>query len=272
MKTLTKQVNVLSLMLACMLLACALAACSSTTTQTSAKAADQEASGQIDTSHFLCVVDDEPDTVDFQCTSIYYTVAINSFNGLVGVETNEAGDAIIVPALAESWEVSDDRRSYTFHLREGVQFSNGSPLTSSDVLYSFTRLLTHPDSCNSDIVDEIVGADQLKSGQASELAGLEVINDRDFTITLGQPFEAFLSCLPMPGASILDKETVEAAGDRFGKDPECTIGTGPFILYKWEPGEGMLFKANPHCWEGPPKCAFLDVRFIKEPVEIRTRF
>lgn len=260
-----------ALSLACLLVA-TFAACSSPRANNAASAPEQASEQQLDTSRFLVVAENEPDTVDFQCTSIYYSVAINSFDRLVATESDANGNSAIVPSLAESWEVSSDGIDYTFHLREGVTFSNGSALTSSDVLYTLVRLLTHPDSCNQDIAAPIRGASQLRSGEASELAGFREISDLDFTISLEQPFEAFLSCLSMPGVSILDEQTTEAAGDRFGKDPESTIGTGSFILKSWTPEEGMLFVANQNCWQGAPRCAGLDARFVAGPEEMRVMF
>lgn len=200
----------------------------------------QEAAPELDTSRFLVAMEDEPDTVDFQCTSIHYTIAQNVFNRLVEMEADANGNMMILPSLAESWDVSDDGRTYTFHLRKDVLFSNGSALTASDVEYTFVRLLTHPNSCNRDIADGIVGAEALENGRADALEGFTILNDYDFSITLESPFQAFLACLSMPGASILDRETTEKAGDRFGKDPAWTIGTGSFILWKWTPGEGLL--------------------------------
>ena len=150
----------------------------------------QEIESDPDVSHFLVAVEDEPDTVDFQCTSIHYTIAQNVFNRLVEMENDENGDMKLLPSLAQSWEISEDGREYTFHLRENITFSNGSPLTSSDVQYTFKRLLTHPDSCNQDIVDIIAGASALESGEADTLEGFKVISDLDFVITLEQPFEA----------------------------------------------------------------------------------
>ena len=236
------------------------------------EAGTKENAAEPDLSHFLVAVEDEPDTVDFQCTSIHYTVAQNVFNRLVETENDAGGNMVILPSLAESWETSDDGRCYTFHLRDHVTFSNGSALTSSDVMYTFERLLTHPDSCNSDIVDLIDGAEKLKSGETDHLTGFEILNDHDFRITLAQPFEAFLACLSMPGASILDKETTTEAGDRFGTDPEWTVGTGSFKIWKWEPTEGMLLTANTDCWQGAPKCEGLDLRFINDAREIRRMF
>lgn len=259
------------LLSACALLLCffLLASCG----QSSGASSEQQASsGKTNTANFLVAIEEEPDTVDFQCTSIYYTIATNVFDRLVEMSADESGVVSIQPSLAESWEESKDGRTYTFHLREGVTFSNGSQLTSSDVLYTFTRLLTHPDSCNKDIVEIILGADKLESGEASELEGFEVLNDQDFVITLREPFEAFLACLSMPGASIMDAETTEAAGDKFGTDPASTVGTGPYILSSWEPQKGMLLTVNPSCWSGAPKNDGLDLRFITEQEEIRALF
>ncbi len=225
-----------------------------------------------DISRFVVAVEEEPDTVDFQCTSIHYTVAQNVFDRLVEMESNAHGSAVVLPSLAKSWELSDDGRIYTFHLREGVTFSNGSPLTSSDVLYTFSRLLTHPDSCNQNIVDVIAGADKLQAGETDQLEGFKILSELDFSITLAEPFAAFLPCLSMPGESIMDEETTTEAGDHFGADPEWTIGTGSFILWKWTKGEGMLLKANKNCWNGAPKCEGLDLRFILDAEEMQALF
>lgn len=226
----------------------------------------------LDTSRFLVAVEDEPDTVDFQCTTIYYTIAMNVFNRLVEMETDGDGNMIIVPSLAESWEVSDDGYNYTFHLRDHVTFSNGSPLTASDVLYTFKRLLTYPGSCNQDIAELIAGADRLENGETDQLEGFTVLGDLDFRITLAQPFETFLASLSMPGASILDEETTSAAGEKFGHTAEDTIGTGSFILREWEPEKGMILTANTTCWAGEPRCEGLDLRFITDNEKIRLMF
>ncbi len=235
-------------------------------------ASTQPAQQNLDTSKFLVAIEEEPDTVDFQCTSIHYTIATNVFDRLVEMTADENGSVKVMPSLAESWEESEDGRTYTFHLRKGVTFSNGAELTSSDVRYSFTRLLTHPNSCNQDIVQNIYGAGALAEGKTKELEGFKVLSDSDFSITLEQPFEAFLACLSMPGASIMDEKTTTEAGDRFGVDPASTIGTGPYVLKDWEPGKGMTLVPNESCWDGLPKNAGLDLRFITDAEEIRMMF
>ena len=257
----------------CLLLCLALAAgLLSGCARKSFAAQELQAEPPAETVRYLSVVDEDPDTVDFQCTSIYYTVALNVFNRLVEIQAGADGTVEIVPSLAESWEVSDDGCAYTFHLRRDVSFSNGSPLTASDVNYTLVRLLTHPDSCNRDIAEEIKGAAKLAAGETDRLEGFKALDDYSFVITLAQPFAAFLPCLAMPGASILDAETTGAAGNRFGVDPAYTIGTGAFIIESWEPGKGMQLRANPDCWEGRPPCDGLDLRFLADAEEIRMLF
>ena len=272
MKPTLRIIRMLCLTLVIVLGAFALAGCTASQKDTAPKGRGAVADAEPDTSAYIVAIEDEPDTVDFQCTSIHYTVAQNVFNRLVEMEYDDKGDMQILPSLAERWEVSEDGKSYTFHLRPGVRFSNGSDLTASDVQYTFIRLLTHPNSCNRDIVDDIAGAQALESGQTDVLAGFTVLNDLDFVITLDFPFQAFLACLSMPGASILDQQTTEAAGERFGIDAAWTIGTGSFILEKWIPGEGLLLAANPDCWQGAPRCQGLDLRFVTDSKEVRRMF
>ncbi len=223
-------------------------------------------------SNYLVAIEDEPDTVDFQCTSIHYTIASNVFDRLVEMESDKDGNVLIEPSLAEHWEESKDGTTYSFKLREGVKFSNGSPLTSSDVLYSFTRLLTHPDSCNADIIDGIKGASRLANKEADSLEGFKIVDDLNFTITLEKPFEAFLACLSMPGASIMDEETTTASEKEFGKDSAATIGTGSYVLKEWTPGKEMILTANESCWRGLPKNKGLQLLFVAGPEEIRGLF
>ena len=232
----------------------------------------EPAAQEPDRSRYLVAIEDEPDTVDFQCTTIHYTIAQNVFDRLVEMESQCDGCMEILPSLAASWEVSDDGLVYIFHLREGVTFSNGSALTASDVGYTLTRLLTHPDSCNGDIAEMILGAERLESGEADRLEGFEALDDLNFTITLKQPYEAFLACLSMPGASILDEESTTAAGGRFGLDPAQTIGTGSFIMEEWVPGTGILLAANPNCWKGAPRCEGVNLRFVTDAETVRMMF
>ncbi|MBR1559209.1 MAG: ABC transporter substrate-binding protein, partial [Clostridia bacterium] len=221
-----------------------------------------------DASRYLRIVDDEPTTLDPQCTTEYYTVPLNVFDRLVDVQT-ENGESRLVPSLAERWDISPDGLTYTFFLRPDVRFSNGSALTASDVGYTFTRLLTHPDSVNEDIATSILGAEALRAGEADTLKGFRAIDDLTFEIALQYPYAPFLACLSTPGASILDEQSTEAAGEDFGKTVEATVGTGAFALEAWEPGVELRLSVNRDYWDVPPGCDGLRMLFLTDTVSQR---
>lgn len=220
----------------------------------------------INTTTFLKFVDDNPDIVDPQCTSDFYTIPMNCFDRLVEVKANDDGTSQIVPSLAKSYEVSKDGLTYTFHLNQGVKFSNGADLTSSDVPYTFNRLLTYPKSVNGSIASGLKGAEDVAKGKQKSLegTGIKIIDDHTFEMILEQPYAAFLAQLTAPGASILDEKTTEEAGDQFGIDPEKTIGTGPFVFSSWTFNSELILSANKNCWSGAPACDGLDIKVVPD--------
>ncbi|MGI8907438.1 MAG: ABC transporter substrate-binding protein [Candidatus Sumerlaeaceae bacterium] len=170
------------------------------------------------------------------------------FDGLVnfgkGTET--------VPALAQSWEISEDGTSYTFHLRE-AKFSNGAPVTSADVQYSFSRLLW-PET-NSDrkyVVEEIAGADAVSGGTTHTLQGLSTPDPKTVLIKLRRPYQPFLMKLAMPSGAIIPENSAGTArpSQEFEKNP---VGTGPWVLDKWEHDQRLEFRRNEHYWGERPK-------------------
>ena len=233
--------------------------------------ANKPSSG-FDYSSYIKFPDSEPTSVDPQIITQNYTVPMNIFDRLVEYAVSEKGDTIVTPSLAESWEVSDDGLKYTFHLRDEVYFSNGSKLEADDVLYSFSRLITHPQSKNRNIVMCIHGADILRDGTTSDLEGFEVIDNLTFTITLNHPFPGFIEGLTAPGASIFDRATTTDAGDDFGKLPGMSIGTGPFILEKWISNREIILRANKNYWGGAPKCEGIKMSFYTEADPLREMY
>ena len=185
---------------------------------------------------------DDPETLDGQLTTDSYTVALNCFDRLVECETNEAGEAVLVPGLAKSWEVSDDGLVYTFHLEQGVKFQNGADFTADDVVYTVNRMMNPKTLAkNTDFMDMIKGAKAFyedTTGAVTGVEGVVALDDMTVQITLEAPFGSFLANIATPGCAIYDRETTEEAGDQFGVDPEKCVGTGPFRVVKWERGRG----------------------------------
>jgi peptide/nickel transport system substrate-binding protein len=159
------------------------------------------------------------------------------------VETNDALE--IVPSLAYSWDVSADRKVYTFHLRPGVYFHDndafpkgkGRRLTAFDVEYSFNRIID-PSTASS-------GA-WIFNDRVDENDGFKALNDSTFQLTLKAPFAPILGLLSMQYCSIVPKEVIVKYGADFRSHP---CGTGPFKFRAWEEGQAMILQKNEHYFE-----------------------
>ena len=169
-------------------------------------------------------------------SSIWYFMSI--YDQLIRV----APDGIsLVPGLAESWDVSDDGLTYTFHLRPNVLFSDGTPMTSQDVLYSWVRAANDPGATLD-----------LHSHRAE--AGCRWARSRESTtpddatvvVELAQPWAPFLSDVAMFNMSVISKAFAEGNEERLVD--EC-MGTGPFALGEWRKGELLRLVKNANYWE-----------------------
>ena len=167
--------------------------------------------------------------------------------------------AAVEPALAERWDVSADGRTYTFHLRTGVTFHDGTPFVARHVASSWQRALDPKlKSGAGEFLYPIRGARDLAAGKATALAGIAVPNDSTVVVTLEQPLASFIKLLAMPVASIVP----EHAPADLGEHP---IGTGPWKLVEWRHDDYLLFARNDRYFLGPPTADSLRARIIAEP-------
>jgi len=196
---------------------------------------------------------DDPETLDVQLTTDSYTIPLNCFDRLVETDTVD-GEAQIVPGLAESWEISDDGLTYTFHLRQGVTFHNGDPFTADDVVFTVNRMMDPKTLAkNTDIYYDIVeGATQFYNGEADSVSGVTALDDYTVQFQLVEAYAPFLSCLATPGGSIYNRESTEGVDD-FGVNPAVCFGTGPFQVTEWELGSKVTLVANPDYFRGAPQ-------------------
>ncbi len=154
------------------------------------------------------------------------------------IRSNQKGDGF-VPDLAESWEASADKRTYTFHLRKNALFSDGTPVTSEDVQFSFERVLTDKDSW-----------------AASLYPKLDIATPDPHTVVfnLKEDWAPFLAAVSTHAACITPAATFKKMGaSAFGEKP---IGSGPFIMQEWHKGDHILMVRNPHFWD--PSRPYLD--------------
>lgn len=201
-------------------------------------------------------------TMDVAQTTDNYMVPMNIFDRLFEVEVQDNGGTEIVPSLCTGYTPSEDGLTYTFTLREGVVFSNGSALTASDVQYTFERLLT-AGGVNDDVPLEVAGAEALKNGEADTLAGFSVISDYEFSITLAAPNAGFIAELTGPAMSVVDKETMEQVTN-FGIACEDTIGTGPYKITEWVVNDHYTLEYNENYWGEEPSVKKMVVSIIPD--------
>ncbi|MBN1137188.1 MAG: ABC transporter substrate-binding protein [Anaerolineae bacterium] len=142
-----------------------------------------------------------------------------------------------VPYLAESWEMSEDGLTWTFHLKEGLTFHDGTPVTAQDVAWSYMRA---KDPANPGAAGASLAA----------VESVEATDDSTVVMHLPQPFFPLLTSLSDPGYfGILSQQAVEAAGEDYGRQP---LGTGPYRFKEWVTGEKVVVERNPDFAWGPP--------------------
>ena len=146
----------------------------------------------------------------------------------------------LVPALAESWDVSEDGLTYTFHLRPNVLFSDGTPMTSADVLYSWVRAANDPEKIWTFTLTA------LKRDADGQVEGISTPDDETVVVELAQPWSPFLSDVAMFNMSVISEAF--AAGNEERLTQEC-MGTGPFAFAEWNKGESLRLVKNANYWE-----------------------
>ncbi len=149
------------------------------------------------------------------------------------------------PSLAKSWEVSADKTTFIFHLRNGVFFHDdaafkdgkGRLLIAADVVYSFNRIIS------KDVASP--GA-WIFNSRVDAAKPFTALDDSTFQLKLARPFQPILGILSMQYCSVVPKEAVEKYGNTFRRHP---VGTGPFAMVAWEEGQALVLKRNRHYFE-----------------------
>jgi peptide/nickel transport system substrate-binding protein len=158
----------------------------------------------------------------------------------------------IIPGLAEKWNIDTKTDSGTFHLRE-ADFSDGTPVTSEDVKFSFERAMNaKTDATESEPISNLI-------------ASIETPDPRTVVIHFKGPSPAIRYYLAIATLSVISKAAYESIGpERFGKEP-LNAGSGPFEIVKWTKGQVIEYARNPHYWKkGLPYLDKVDVRYVPD--------
>ena len=168
-------------------------------------------------------------------------VANELFSGLIGISPSDA----LYPDLAAAMPtVTNGGRVYTFHLRPGLRFADGTPLTASDVAFTINRA-ADPNTKSWAVgeLNTIKGFDQVEAGKTKTLSGVQVINPLTIRFNLTQPDGVFPYKMSMANFFIVEPKQVQRYGADFGKHP---LGSGPFKFVSWTPGQNMVAVRNPY--------------------------
>ena len=175
------------------------------------------------------------------------------------------GDNVYHPAAADSWEVSEDGLTWTFHLRENAKWSDGEPVTAEDWVYSLIRY-EDPAMANpyAFFFYNILNAEAFNKGEIEvEQFGVKQVDDYSFTITTSQPISYFMDIANWH--YLVPKHIVEEHGDAWADSPETAITNGPFVIQEWNKGSNVVYGLNPE-YNGPwkPKIERLEMTIIPE--------
>ena len=172
----------------------------------------------------------------------------------------------LAPALAEKWDISPDRRTYTFHLRPGVKFQDGNPVTAQDVYYSMHRALNPAlkSTVALSYLGDIVGAAEERKGSATKLAGVKVIDPQTVAITITAPKAYWIYTLTYPTAYVVSKAEAQDGVELTDADDAKGAGTGLYEITSYQRGSKVTLTANQSYWGGAPKLAGQSRPIIKD--------
>lgn len=189
----------------------------------------------------------DPETIDPALNSAVDggNMLLHSFECLLAVDENGQ----LVPGQAESWETSEDGLTWTFHLRDGLKWSDGSDLTANDFVYSWKRvcdpMVAAPYA--ETVLSMVEGYDKAIEG---DLDALQVVaqDDNTLVVTLSTPCSYFGSLAAFATLSPVQEATVTANGDAWATSAATYISNGPFYVSEWVPGSYIMMSKNPYYW------------------------
>lgn len=235
-----------------------LTGCSSSSSGVNGAAANEGAGNAVQTSENTARTDEElnvallsiPITMDPQKVSdnasFQYLSPVLATLFRLG-ENNE-----LEPELAESYEVSEDGLTYTFRLKEGLRYSNGSAIKARDFVYAFRRI-ADPQEASSSIfilsdICEVKNVEKVSKGELHvEELGVSAPDELTFVVELEQPCPYFLYCLTMVPTSPCKESFVRLCKGHYADSPETMLASGPFMVDKYEPmGIQVHYVKNPY--------------------------
>lgn len=250
-----KRRNLLALLLTLVLaLSALLAGCSANNNETQSKS-------NSDTSKQTAKADeqvinlnlraDPPNLNPFTSTDMASFDVLNDvLDGLVRYDKN--GEIKPGSGLAKSWDISSDGLTYTFHLKDGIKWSDGNPITAQDFEYSWKKVLD-PKTASQYAYQffYIQGAEEYNSGNGTaDQVGIKALDDKTLQVKLKSPAPQFLGLTAFGTYLPQEKSFVEKIGvDKLGSSPDTLVYSGPFVIKEWNHDQSVVLEKNPNYWD-----------------------
>lgn len=242
-----KSKKILALLIVLSMLLSVITACAKTDSTNSNNSNEQtaanESSNSVKSEYLVWNIGSEPKTWDPTMSSetLSEYLTINMFEGL----TKQTEDGI-EPGMAEKWDVSDDGKTYTFHIRKDVKWSDGTPLTAHDFEYTWKRMCDPAVASDSvsGMIDYVVGAEEFFRGNGKrEDVKATALDDYTFEVVLKNPTPFFPQRVSADIYVPVNKKSIET-GEGWEKRPNDMICNGPFKLSEYQIGSHILMVKN----------------------------
>lgn len=189
----------------------------------------------------------DPETVDPALNSAVDggNMILHAFEGLLTLDENGQ----LKEGQAESWETSEDGLTWTFHLRDGLKWSDGTDLTAEDFVYSWQRVCDPNVAAPyaETVLGMVKGYDEAVAGDITKL-DVQAPDEKTVVVNLANPCSYFGELAAFATLNPVQQATVEANGDAWATSADTYISNGPFMMTEWVPGSHITFSKNPNYW------------------------
>ncbi len=221
---------------------------------------------------FRMTLSNEPPTLDWNLAtdSVSFTVLINLMEGLTEYDEQLRPR----PAVARSWEVSPDGRTYRFHLREDARWSDGKPVTAGEFEYSWKRLLNPKTAAEyAYFLYDIEGAEDYNTGKVSgpDSVGVRALDDRTLEVRLRKPIVFFPSIATFMVTFPMRRDIVEKFGERW-TEPGAIVTNGPYVLDEWRHEYKLTLRPNPYYYGKRPALGKVTMFVVNESTTALTLY
>lgn len=211
---------------------------------------DEEGETEGDSGEKVLRLNNGVEPTSFNPSIGFDAVSWDPLNNLMEGLTRLDQDSRAAPGVAEEWDISDDKLTYTFHLREDANWSNGDPVTAEDFVYAWKYMLDPETASSAAFLGYFIeGAEEYNAGEGSaDDVAIHAIDEKTLEVVLTAPTGFFLDLLTNPAFFPINHK-VAAENENWHAEADSFVANGPFKLESWEHDNEMVFAKNEHYWD-----------------------